>query len=268
MEIPIRPKLYSFHEAFNALGRELFPNWTGEEVNAQECHFPEDVESVADLPERLLEFTVDMAKAPDVDPADLQKHIDGWEHARLSRQSAPWAQEIKDLDEDPEAYEKRYALWFYYDTTYQHLIEIMHDGRAAGWIETPEGDTYEIQRTHWGGASGPFTPNLPGNCGEYRGAWGEAWGNVWIDKKGLDRSLKFPHPTPITKLSRRAEMKRATRQKREKWERAIVACEQEHPDWKKSQILDEVAEDLNIEEESEKGSLKRRMYDPGGPWAK
>ncbi len=264
MATEIRSKDYSFPEAFNAVGKKLVPGWTGDEIEARECHSPEDVDSVDTLPKRLAEFTIDMGKAPDVDPADLERHINGVEHARLNRQSAPWAQEIKDLDEDPEAYEKRYALWFYHDITYQNLIEIMHDGRAAGWIETPEGDTYEIQRTHWGGAGDTFTPNLPGNCGEYRGAWGEAWGNVWIDKKRFDRSLRFPHPTPITKLSRRAEIKMATRQKTEMWIRAIVKCEEEHEDWKKLDILDKVAGDLKINILS----LKRRMYDPGGPWAK
>ena len=32
MEIPIRPKLYSFHEAFNAVGRKLLCDWTDEGI--------------------------------------------------------------------------------------------------------------------------------------------------------------------------------------------------------------------------------------------
>ena len=147
MEIPIRPKLNSFHEAFNAVGKKLVPGWTGDEIEARKCHSPEDVDSVDTLPKRLLKFTVDMKNAPDVDPADLRKHIDGVEAARLNRQSAPWAQEIKDFDEDPEAYEERYALWFRHDKTYKRFIEIMHDGYAPSWLVTPEGDTHGTARS-------------------------------------------------------------------------------------------------------------------------
>ena len=193
MEIPIRSKDYSFPEAFNAVGRKLFPDWTDEgieEINAQKCHSPEKVESTDSLPKRLSVFIVNMAKAPDVDPADLRKHIDGVENARLVRQSATVAREIEALEQDREAYQKKYDLWFRHDKAYELLIEIMNHGHAPSWLVTTGGNTYEIQRTHWGTVGGPFTPNLPGDCGEYRGAWGDAWGYVWIDKGSRDRAKK------------------------------------------------------------------------------
>ena len=50
MEIPIRPKLYSFHEAFNAVGRKLLCDWPDEgieEINAQKCQSPKAIEKKA-----------------------------------------------------------------------------------------------------------------------------------------------------------------------------------------------------------------------------
>ena len=114
MEIPIKPKLYSFHEAFNALGRELFPDWTGKEIHAQKCPAPEDVESMADLPERLMRVIDGMDKNPGLDAEgrrNLQKHIDGANSALLVRQSDTVARAIKALKEDPKAYQKKYDLW-------------------------------------------------------------------------------------------------------------------------------------------------------------
>ena len=271
MEIPIRPKLYSFHEAFNTVGRKLVPGWTGDEINAQKCHSPEKVESIDTLPKRLAEFTIDMGKAPDVDPADLdaeglqdlQNHIDGVEHARLNRQSAPWAREIKDLGKDREAYQARYELWVRYDKAYKRLIDILHDGYAPSWLVTKGGDTYKIQRTHWGGVGGPFTPNLPGDCGEYRGAWGEAWGEVWIDKKGLDRILKIAPPLPAAEPTRRGDKNEAIRQRNEKWITEVTDCEQEHPDWTKKKVIKIVAKRLGgINREA----LRRLMYTDAGSW--
>ena len=263
MEIPIRPKLYSFHEAFNAVGRKLVPGWTGFEINAQKCHPPKDVDSMATLPERLLEFTVDMAKAPDVDPADLQKHVDGVEHARLVRQSATVAREIKDLKEDPEAYQTKYDLWFRHDKAYKRLIDILHDGHAPSWLETTGGDIHEIQRTHWGGVGGPFTPNLPGDCGEYRGAWGEAWGEILIDRKSLDHSLKTAHPTPAAGLSRRDERKKETLLKYKGWSEAATAFKKEHPNMSNYQVMLEAAGKMGIHESTFRKMLKK--HHPG--WA-
>lgn len=261
MEIPIRPKLYSFHEAFNAVGRKLFPGWTAEEVNAQECHSPEDVESMDTRPKRLAEFTIDMGKAPDVDPADLQKHVDGVEHARLVLQSATVAREIEALEKDREAYQKKYDLWCRHDKAYKRFIEIMHDGYAASWLVTKGGDTYEIQRTHWGGVGGPFTPNLPGDCGEYRGAWGEAWGYVWIDRKSLDRSLKTAHPTPATGLSRQDERKKETLLKYKGWSEAAAVFNKENPGHSKYQVLVRTARKMGKEEETP-GAMFWRTFSP------
>ena len=44
MATEIRSKDYSFPEAFNAVGKKLVPGWTGDEIDARECHSPEDVD--------------------------------------------------------------------------------------------------------------------------------------------------------------------------------------------------------------------------------
>ena len=256
MEIPIKPKLYSFHEAFNAVGRKLFCDWTDEgieEINAQKCQSPKDVESMADLPERLMRVIDGMDKNPGLDAEgrrNLQKHIDDANAALLVRQSDTVARAIKALKEDPEAYQKKYALWVHYDKAYRRLIDILHDGYAPSWLETTGGDTYEIQRTHWGGVGGPFTPNLPGNCGEYRGAWGEAWGEVLIDKKSLDRSLKTAHPTPAAGLSRRDERKKETLLKYKGWSEAAAAFNKENPGLSKYQVMIRVAPTVGADEDT------------------
>ena len=261
MAIEIRSRDYSFPEAFNAVGKKLVPGWTGKEIDARKCHSPEKVESTDSRSEHLAEFTIDMAKAPDVDPKDLREHIDGVEHARLNRQSETWAGEIEALADDPEAYQERYDLWSRLCKAEKPFNDIMHHGHADGWIETPEGDKLGIQPTHWGVRGGPFIPpQLPGTLGEYKGETGE----VWIGKERLDAYLR----TLAAGRKTRGEQDEATRQKIEMWTRKIIKCEQEHDDWPKSRILKKVAKDLNIKKESEKKSLKRRMYDPGGHWAK
>ncbi len=260
MEIPIRPKLYSFHEAFNALGRELFPNWTGFEINAQKCRPPKDVESMADLPERLMRVIDGMDKNPGLGAEgmrNLQKHIDGANAALLVRQSDTVARAIKALKEDPEAYQTKYDLWFRHDKAYKRLIDILHDGYAPSWLVTKGGDTYEIQRTHWGGAGGPFTPNLPGNCGEYRGAWGVAWGEVLIDKKSLDRFLKIHRTGPARRGRPPTGTSPEKRQEYEEWAKAAKALKAQHTNWSMDQAMEQAADDMDIN----RGTFKRRLIE-------
>ena len=256
MEIPIRSKLYSFHEAFNALGRELFPDWTGEEVNAQKCHSPKDVESMADLPERLMRVIDGMDKNPGLDAEgrrNLQKHIDGANAALLVRQSDTVARAIKALKEDPEAYQKKYALWVHYDKAYKRLIDILHDGYAPSWLETPEGDTHEIPRTRWGAAGDTFTPNLPGNCGEYKGAWGE----ILIDRKSLDHFLKIHRPRRAGPGRPPTGTSPEKRQEYEEWAKAAKALKAQHTNWSMDQAMEQAADDMDIN----RGTFKRRLIE-------
>ena len=142
MEIPIRPKLYSFHEAFNAVGKKLVPGWTGDEIDARKCRSPEDVDRMAGLPERVAEYIEENLENPDLDIAKAQIGLAGAELAAQERQSGPLAQEIEDLEEDREAYQAKYDLWFRHDKAWKDFINIMHDGHAASWIVTPEGDIH------------------------------------------------------------------------------------------------------------------------------
>ena len=258
----IRSKDYSFPEAFNAVGKKLVPGWTGEEIEARECHSPKDVDSVDTLPKRLAEFTIDMAKAPDVDPKDLREHIDGVEHARLNRQSETWAGEIEALADDPEAYQERYDLWSRLCKAEKPFNDIMHHGHADGWIETHKGDILEIEPTHWGVRGGPFIPpQLPGTWGEYKGETGE----VRIDKEILDAYLR----TLAAGRKLRPIKNEATRQRNKKLAIACARCKQEdlYQHKPKSWIADKIAK-----EKKELGvngtTLLRILYNDFPDWDK
>ena len=96
METPIRPKDYSFPEAFNAVGRKLVPGWTGNEIDARKCRSPEEVERMADLPERVTEHIKENLGNPDLDIAKVQIGLAGVEFALHDRQYGPLKQEIED----------------------------------------------------------------------------------------------------------------------------------------------------------------------------
>ena len=253
MEIPISSKVYSFHEAFDAVGRKLVPGWTGEETQARECHAPEDVAHRIALPKRLLQF---IKENPGLNAKDRQSRITGVKVALHDRRFGPLAPEIKAFVKDPDAYQVGYDLWDRRRVAEASLNDIIHDGHTAAWIETLEGDIQEIPRTHWpvrGTVGGPFTPNLPGNCGEYRGVDGM----VWIDKESLDRFLGTPDSLPAAGPGRPVGTTPEKRQEYERWAEASQVLKANHSNWSMDQAMDQAAKDMGIK----KSSFKRRLFE-------